>query len=168
MQTVDFIKQVFLIQLTEMTLDKKSRASHPYIGFLLVCQAIEVLGACFDDYDWEESRLSELRFRLAVKKLFSHKYQEFNHKRSKHDLYKGLRCPMVHQMRPGINILLSERKNNRGNHLKKIDGKLLLVYEDFFGDFKNACRKLIKKIDKKTLLSEKAYKPNISVPSDYE
>ncbi len=171
MLTKEFINTVFITEIEQMTIDANGNATHPYIGFSLICQSIEVLGACFDEYDWEDKSLSELRFRLAVTKLFSEKYQQYNSKKSKLDLYKNLRCPMVHQMRPGKFVGLSERKHEKiakasNIHLTMQNNNLIFIYEDFFEDFKNACNKLIKIIENGSLQTEKVYGHNISIPSD--
>ncbi len=171
MFTKDFINQVFVTEVEQMTIDKNGLATHPYIGFSLICQLIEVIGACFDEYDWENRNLSELRFRLAITKLFPEKYKEYNNNKSRFDLYKNLRCPMVHQMRPSKYIGLSERKHEvkagiKNAHLSMQGGMLLLIYEDFLADFKNASLLLIKMIENNHLSSKKVYDHNLSIPSD--
>lgn len=171
MLTKDFIQETLIEGIGRMTIGSDYLASNAYIGFSLVCQAIEVLGACFDEYDWEDRYLSELRFRLAIKKLFPEKCITFNDKKAQFDLYKNLRCPMVHQMRPGKYIGLSQRKHEKAAnvsnlHLSMQDKHLVLIYEDFFGDFRQACQMLIKMIDDKKFQAEKVYGHNISVPSD--
>lgn len=171
MLTKEFINGVFATEIQQMTIGKDGIAVHPFIGFSLVCQSIEVLGACFDEYDWENRNLSELRFRLAISKLFDPQYQIFNSRKSKYDLYKNLRCPMIHQMRPGMFVRLSERKHEieagvKNTHLSIQKGALLLIYEDLFDDFKNACQRLVMMIEKRELKAEKVYEHNISVPKD--
>ncbi len=176
MLTKDFIKGTLIGSIENMTIGADDLATNPYVGFSLVCQSIEIIGACFDEYDWEDRNLSELRFRLAIKKLFPEKYQVYNHRNNKIDLYKNLRCPMVHQMRPGKFIGLSERRaeiisGTKNAHLTiqtEKDGfkKLVLIYEDFFNDFKGACQKVIELIEVEKLQSGKVYGHNIYVPSD--
>lgn len=171
MLTKDFINTVFVTEIEQMTIGLDGKATHPYVGFSLICQSIEVIGACFDEYDWEDRNLSELRFRLAIKKLFPEKYQKYNNKKNKYDLYKNLRCPMVHQMRPGEYIGLSERKHEvsagaTNVHLNIHADKLLLIYEDFLRDFKNASEKLISMIEEQNLQAGKVYGHNLSIPSD--
>lgn len=171
MLTKKFIEDVFKNEIAEMTMNDNGFAKHPYIGFSLVCQSIEVLGACFDEYDWEDRNLSELRFRLAISKLFTEKYQQFNNKKSKIDLYKNLRCPMVHQMRPGKFIGLSERKHElsygvSNKHLTKQGTKIILIYEDFLKDFQGACNKIIELIDGGELKTQKVLDHNILIPAD--
>lgn len=78
---------------------------------------------------------------------------------------------MVHQMRPSKYIGLSERKHEvkagvANAHLSTQDGMLLLIYEDFLADFKNASLLLIKMIENNHLSSKKVYDHNLSIPSD--
>lgn len=171
MLTKDFIKGTLIDTIESMTMKEDGYAKYPYVGFSLVCQSIEIIGGCFDEYDWEDRNLSELRFRLAIKKFFPDKYQKYINKNNKIDLYQNLRCPMVHQMRPGKFIGLSERVHEskfgqKNLHLTIQDKKLILIYEDFFRDFKNACEKLLEMIENKNLQSDKVCGHHISVPSD--
>lgn len=172
MLTKTFIKEVFGEQIEAMTMGKDGKTPYPYLGFSMVSQCIEVLGACFDEYDWEDHNLSGLRFRLAIKMLFPEKYQQFSGKKLKIDLFKNLRCPMVHQMRPGKNIGLSERKHQRNDasliHLTQLNGQLILIYEDFLEDFKRASNKLVEMNESGQLTTQKVTGHNLSVPSDYE
>ncbi|NCU42484.1 MAG: hypothetical protein EOM19_07270 [Candidatus Moranbacteria bacterium] len=173
MFTKEFIETVFIAEIKQMTIGSDGKARHPYIGFSLICQSIEVLGACFDEYNWEDRSLSELRFRLAINKLFLEKYKECNGKNKKIDLYKHLRCPMIHQMRPGRYIGLSERKHEEtakasNLHLTKQGEQLLLIYEDFLNDFILASKKLFDMIDSGELRSEKVLGHSIFIPSDFE
>jgi hypothetical protein len=171
MLTRDFIKDVLIVEIKQMTLHENEEASHPYIGFSIVNQSIECLGACFDDYDWGAQNLSGLRFRNAIRKLFPDKYKHFNNGK-KHDLYNNLRCSLVHQMRPGHNIGLSERKyekksDQNNTHLTIQNEQLILIYEEFLDDFIKACKKTIEWIDNGKLTTQKAVGHIISVPQDY-
>ncbi|MEL7666159.1 MAG: hypothetical protein AAGU06_01895 [Candidatus Shapirobacteria bacterium] len=169
MYTKDFIKDVFIKEIEQMTIDTSGNRVHSYIGFSLVCQCIEVLGACFDKYDWESEKLSKRRFRRAIKELFPEKYKQFNNENNKYDLYKNLRCPMIHQMRPGKYIALSERiheqEARKSNlHLTILNsGQLILIYEDFLYDFIKACKKLINLIESGNIKTNKILSENISV-----
>lgn len=169
MLTKEFIEQVFYKEFALMTLDDTGKAIHPYVGFALISQAIEILGACFDEYSWEDRNLSALRFNLAIDKLFDEQYKKIGKK--KVDLYNNLRCPMVHQMRPGKKIGLSQRSHEikAGNtkvHLTIQDGKTILIYEDFLADFQSACKKVIQMIEVGKLTNKKVNSHNISVPED--
>lgn len=167
----DFIEVVLFTEIEKMTLKLDGYASHAYVGFSLVASSIEVLGACLDDNDWSKAGLSEARFRLAIKELFPVNYNNFNDNNNVHDLYAGLRCSLVHSLRPGILISLSERKHEDAAgiieaHLTIQDERLLLIYEDFLLDFKKACECVMSMIDKKEIKHDKVYGHSISVPND--
>jgi len=166
----DFIGATLLLEIEQMTI-ADGYATHPYVGFSLVSAAIEVLGACLDNNDWGKTGLSESRFRLAIKELFPAGYDQYNANGNSHDLYAGLRCALVHSLRPGTLISLSERKHEEsagvtGAHLSTQNEKLLLIYEDLLADFKKACEEIIRRIDKKEITHQKIYSHNISIPSD--
>ncbi len=170
MLTKEFIRGTFINTFERMTIGEDGLATNSYVGFALICQAIEILGACFDDFPWEKRDSSGSRFRKAITELFSYKYQAHN-LGGTIDFYNNLRCPMLHQMRPGIYMGLSERRHEikareSQRHLTFKDERLILIYEDFFSDFKNACEQVINMIEKHELASNKVYDHNISVPSD--
>lgn len=169
MTVKEFIGGAFLGELEKMTIGSDGLASHPYLGFSMISSFIEVLGACLDNEDWSKQGLSESRFRIAVTELFPVKYNQYNQRGNQFDLYAGLRCSLVHALQPGALIGLSERKheiraNTANKHLTIQNGELLLIYEDFLNDFKNACQKVISMIDNKKLSGSKVYSHKISVP----
>lgn len=80
--------------------------SHAYIKFLPVIACIEFLGACYDEFPFDQTRLEqrdlvEDRFNKALKELFDKKYLPYSKAASNFYFYKKLRCPMIHQLRPG-------------------------------------------------------------------
>ncbi|MGE5425467.1 MAG: hypothetical protein ACM3PZ_00010 [Bacillota bacterium] len=161
----DFIKGPLLDEIEDMTMGKNGVPTHSYLGFQLIATAIEFLGACLDQYEWDERNMSEKRFKLAIKELFDKKYHQYNNG-GKFDLYSNLRCSLVHSSRPGNNIGLSEYKNN-AVHLHN-NGSLTLVFEEFLNDFKSACNKTIKLIDNNLINNNKVYNHVIFVPQDYK
>lgn len=161
----DFIKGPLLSEIEAMTMCG-DMASHPYLGFQLICPAIEFLGACLDQYPWEEKGMSEKRFRLALKELFNQKYSECN-EGDEFDLYSNLRCSLVHSSRPGNAIGLSELKS-KTIHLSRFSGQggkkqMVLIYEEFLIDFKNACKSLLVLIDDRKINNHKVYSHILSV-----
>lgn len=171
MTVKEFIEGVFLGELEQMTMGSDGLASHPYLGFSMIASFIEILGACLDDEDWSKQGMSESRFRTAVRELFPIKYHKYNQKLAQFDLYVGLRCSLVHALQPGVLIGLSERRheikaNTSNVHLTIQNDELLLIYEDFLNDFKEACKKVLNKIKNKELTSQKVYGHKLSVPND--
>ncbi len=163
----EFIGSAFLIEIREMTI--QADRSYAYLGFGLISQSIEFLGACLDPYAWDQKGISADRFKLAIKELFPDKYKE--HTKGKFDLYSNLRCSLVHSSRPGNPISLSERKheinaNLKDMHLKIQSDKLLLIYEDFLQDFEMACTNLLFMIENNDIQFDKVYSHIISIPSD--
>jgi hypothetical protein len=114
MKVADFIQGPLASEIKNMTI--KEEGTHAYLGFSLICEGIEFLGACLDEYDWEEKGLSEKRFRLALDRLFPQKYKNFNSRKSKYDIYSNVRCSLVHCLRPSNKIVLSERCHERGQN----------------------------------------------------
>lgn len=163
----EFIGSAFLIEIREMTI--RTDRAYAYLGFGLISQSVEFLGACLDPYAWEQRGISTDRFRLAITELFPDKYNDLA--KGKFDLYSNLRCSLVHTSGPGNLISLSERKheveaNLKDMHLKIQNNKLLLIYEDFLQDFENACHKLLSMIENKEIQFDKVYNHIISIPSD--
>ena len=161
----DFIKGPLIQEIEDMTM-KDGKPTHPYLGFQLISSSIEFLGACLDSHDWASSGLSEKRFRLAIDKLFSQEYKQYNKKYNKFDLYSNLRCSLVHSSRPGNFIGLSERKHGCNGLLLQEDKMLKICFEDFLSDFKDACNKLISFIDSRSISCYKVYCNIISTPQD--
>ena len=98
MNPKDFIQQVFLAELSQIA------EKHHFISFSLVGLGTEFLGACLDNYDFEERNLSDLRFRGAVKALYPHSYHPYADLLASH-----LRNGFAHQFRPGTRLELTKR-----------------------------------------------------------
>lgn len=145
----DFIKITLIKEIKEI----QQTGNHHYLSFGLISQGIEFLGYCLDSNSYFIDNQSESRFRNTIKNLFPTKYHPFNIKNGKYDLYKDLRCGILHVCLPKPNIELIQRReiNDFGNHLeiKNIRDKdmLILVSEELFNDFENACNKIIERID---------------------
>jgi hypothetical protein len=125
---------------------------HKWLSFILLCSGIEFLGGCLDH---EEKNLnaenrSAKRFNDAILKLFPSKYHSFI-KKGKDCLYSQLRCGMNHVALPGLGIALSERNSNLGN-LSEWNNRTIIIAEDFYSDFKNACQMVIKMIDEQKIV----------------
>ena len=122
---------------------------HKYLSFGVISQGIEFLGACIDtekETEIHDRGQSRCRFNLAIEELFPDKYQD-------KDLYVFLRCSMVHVLIPKKEIELIQRTEvgKFGQHLTmamiRDEERLILVAEDFFEDFRNACNKVIEWIE---------------------
>jgi len=128
-----------------------------YLAFGLIAKGIETLGAILDEKSINDSNLSEARFRKAINELFSaqgSKYPKFAAAESVYDLYKNLRCGMVHSLIPGGLILFTHKIETDKSGLKHLtiseNNQLVLVVEDLYDDFVKACIKCKNKLPKKT------------------
>lgn len=125
-----------------------------YIGFGIIASGIEFLGACLDDKDFNEECLSRKRFEKAIKTTFELKYHQYADKDSPYVLYKHLRCGMAHIMRPQGKVVFTTRaesiEDGTSNlmvfSVNSID-KLVIVSEDFYDDFVNACKNVKQKLE---------------------
>lgn len=153
----DFIKITLIKEIKEI----QQTGNHHYLSFGLISQGIEFLGCCLDPNSYFIDNQSESRFRNAIKNLFPKKYHPFNIKNGKYDLYRDLRCGILHVCLPKPNIELIRRKEipNFGKHLeiKKIRNKemLILVSEDLYFDFQIACKKILSKIINNEIVNTK-------------
>jgi hypothetical protein len=160
----NFIKSVLIDELGSM-LPTENSVGYPYQLFILISIGIEFLGACEDQYDWDDRRKNKDRF-LAGLNLFDPKYYPFSE-----FLYKKLRCGMAHIFAPIYGLHLGENRHNTINLLGYKTGEeiteLHLNIHDFYRDFKNACQKAIDKIANNEYGSEsKVYQRFLSVPID--
>jgi hypothetical protein len=154
MTTIELMNQIFISEYNSIVYKSK----HHYISFSLIAQGIEFLGRCLDDkhgFDWEENAsqrdYSGKVFRKAIEKLFPAKYRKFAIKGSTFDLYKNLRCGLIHKLVPHSPIGLTHRKESKRFNTKHLQvvkdtkGKeiqLILICEDFYDDFVMAVNKV--------------------------
>jgi len=134
---IEFMENLFIRDM-QHALDS---GLHYYV-FPILCQAIEVLGALYDDKPLDEYGQSQKRFKKGLDRLFDdRRYYADNDL-----LYKQFRGNMIHQLRPGNGYALSSSTHNnmpRYRHLTALpDGTKILIIEVFFDDFKKAFLKL--------------------------
>lgn len=135
-----------------------------FLSFALICSGIEFLGACLDEKDFNESGLSEKRFKHAIEKLFSRKYRQYAD-----ILYSSLRCGIVHVALPKSDIGLTQDKERLiygTEHLVKRADRLFLVSETFYKDFMSACEELKRKIQTGEISHPKLQTDFFSVPGE--
>lgn len=147
MTLVDFIRAVLLGELRRMVYEARLH----YLAFGTIAVGIEFLGACDDDEPFNKSGLSTPRFGLGIDRMakVDARYADYNKKDSPYNLYKHLRCGTAHIMRPAGPIAYSERAHDDGGpvqHLEVVNGKLLLVSEDFYDHFAQCCETLISEL----------------------
>lgn len=156
MKTKEFIEVVFIHDIGRM-IDCKLH----YLSFFLISTGIEFLGACLDNYPFQEPGHSEARFNGAINdsSLFPNSYRSVN---SSYDLYHNLRCGLLHASLPKKPLELIQQVEADQMNLNHLDIRvirrtlrLVLVSEVFYKDFKSACNEIIDKIDKNILTGNK-------------
>ncbi|MCQ4874969.1 hypothetical protein [Butyricimonas paravirosa] len=155
METREQIERIehFLKEVVVNEIAKLQGVGLSYMQFVIMGQAIEVLGSFLDNKPMKAKGQSAKRFSLGVKKLFGGRYRLLN---DNCFLYDKLRNQMTHTFIPGNDlILLNQAENTKGyKHLQMADGKLVLISEVFYKDICNACERLLEAI-KSGVLSPK-------------
>jgi len=139
----EFINHVLINEIGDVV------EHHKWLSFILICSGIEFLGGCLDQEEkaLNAKKRSAKRFNNAILKLFPSKYHPFINN-GKEGLYAQLRCGMNHVALPGLQIALSERNSTLEN-LSEWNNRTVIIAEDFYSDFKNACHTIMSMIDEK-------------------
>jgi hypothetical protein len=121
---------------------------------------IEFLGKCINDQeDWNAQGRSKVDFELAVNSLSS--LASYRPYLTSHNLWDSLRNGFLHSFVPKNTITLSSR--DEADHFQLISATTInLKCENFFQDFKNACREVV---GMSLFLSGKMDHPLLTVPS---
>lgn len=147
--TRGFIQKVLIQEMREVV------KISPWIGLVAMSSAIEFLGKCIDlqnPLDWDKSDRSRQDFEMAIAQLNGLKqYQalirpsdltkEEKEAGSHFDIYKELRCGMLHAFAPKSKISLSS-----GSEMKTTihaDGTVNFNATELFEEFKKACEDVI-------------------------
>lgn len=135
----------FLQEVVVDELGKLQGIGLSYMHFVLMGQAIEVLGGFLDQKPLKAKDQSCKRFSLSVNKLFGGRYRLLN---SNNGLYNKLRNQMTHTFIPGNELLLLNRDQNKEGytHLEERNGCLILIAEDFYEDICRASERLLQAI----------------------
>ena len=138
---VDRIER-FLQEVVMAELGKLQGIGLSYMHFVLMGQAVEVLGGFLDQKPLKARDQSSARFSLSVNKLFGGRYRLLN---EKNDLYNKLRNQMTHTFIPGGELILRNREENREGyrHLQQEGERLVLIAEDFYEDICRAAERLL-------------------------
>jgi hypothetical protein len=119
---------------------EKIYKEHPYQAMCLMMCGVEMLGSLWDNQPLHEKGLSRQRFETSIKKLFPEKYIPFNTWENEFNLYKYLRCPLLHVFLISEKIALAGNDNFRYRHLKIHErGCLVVSVYEFFDDYRVAC-----------------------------
>ncbi len=110
---------------------------HAYLGFALIAIGIEFLGKCVDTSLTAWHPESSKHFDYALNNI--PQLKSYSNK----DLRDKLRNGMAHSLVPKVGLDLSERVHQTTHLGLDSQGYLVLNVEDFFEDFKKACRFVI-------------------------
>ncbi len=136
---IQFLENNLLIPISKV-LD-----SHDSVfGFMLMGQAIEILGSYLDKKPIRAKQQSASRFSLAIYKLFPAKYAEINKNNA---LYIQLRACLTHTFIPSGNVSLNFGLDEKEKHHLKLENDVLYLYsENLYADLTNAVKQLITNI----------------------
>ena len=144
MEKEEQIKQIehFLREVIVGEINKLQGIGLSYIQFVVMGQAVEVLGAFLDNKPMKAQGQTATRFSLSVRKLFGGRYRLLN---DKNFLYNKLRNQMTHAFMPSEDLLLLNRADapEGYKHLQWRDGKLVLISESFYEDICQAVERLL-------------------------
>ena len=144
-----FIREVIVDEITKL-----QGVGLSYMQFVIMGQAIEVLGSFLDNKPMKAKGQSAKRFYLREKKLFGGRNRLLNDNGLLND---KLRNQMTHTFIPGNDLILLNQADNKNGykHLQIIDGKLVLISEVFNEDICKASERLLEAI-KNGVLSPKS------------
>lgn len=157
MNIIGFINHVLIEEIRKIQQEEQ----HAYLSFGLIAQGIELLGSLIDKDEFHERGLSEKRFNAALINFFSTDYKKYANKSDDFNLYKNLRCGMLHVVIPQNKLALGERKidQDKYKHLEKYrdtagNERLFLMAEDFYEDFRCACKRVIDIISERSIFAK--------------
>ncbi len=152
----EFIKRIFIDEIGRLQQEK-----FYFFSFIVMSQAIEVLGCFLDKKPLKAKSQSAKRFDKSLGVLMGSRYRNANRK---HCLYDKLRNQITHSFVPSNSLLLCSRTSHPDvKHLTWLDGQLVLIAEDMYEDLVKACKKLFAMIDQ-----GKVHLKNIaSIPDEF-
>lgn len=141
MENKEQIKKIesFLNEVVIKELGKVQDAGLSYMQFVLMGQAIEVLGSFLDNKPMKAKGQSSKRFSNAVNYLFGGRYRLLN---DNYFLYDKLRNQMTHTFIPGTDLTLIAKDDGMHRHLSNEGEQLVLVADIFYQDICAACNRL--------------------------
>lgn len=137
--------ELFLEEIIFGELGKLQKAGLSYMQFVLMGQAIEVLGSFLDHKPMKAKGQSSIRFANGINRLFGGRYRLLN---DNFLLYDKLRNQMTHTFIPGGDLILLNQADNKNGykHLQIVEGKLVLISEVFNEDIHKASERLLEAI----------------------
>lgn len=132
-----FVNKIFVEEIRRL-----QDSNFHYFSFIIIGEAIETLGGLLDNKPIKAKAQSMKRFSKCIDVLMPKKYSIAN---SNNYLYDKLRNQMVHSFIPSSSLILTNRTNNieQYKHLEFVDGKMVLISEDFYEDILYASKRLL-------------------------
>jgi len=155
----DFINETIIRDLGVMVYTPELK----YLSFIVMSSAIEFLGACLDNKDFNVEGRVKTRFEYPIKFLRSFSsYKSYLYNGGQgYDIYKELRCGLIHNALPMSKIELIQRAEIKSGivHLREYNfnrktnsTRLVLVCENLYDDIKAAATETIEELKKMTYL----------------
>lgn len=146
MKTSRFVQDILIDAVKKMQDDGSL-----YLSGVVMASGVEVLGAILgtappSSTPVSRERMSEQRFNDAITSLFPASYHRLQARTP--GLYAGWRCWGVHQLAPGgYGFLGAQEARAKGiAHLSERGGVVVLVCEELYADYANACRKVLARL----------------------
>ncbi|MDD2634488.1 MAG: hypothetical protein PHW82_03215 [Bacteroidales bacterium] len=138
-------EHIYFLENSVLIPIRKVLDSHETVfGFMLMGQAIEILGSYLDNKPIRAKQQSASRFSLAIYKLFPPKYAKIN---KNNTLYIQLRACLTHTFIPSGNVSLNFGLDEKEKHHLKLENDVLYIYsENLYSDLVRAIKKLITNI----------------------
>lgn len=143
MEQEDQIRRIeaFIEKIIKGELGEVIKSDALNMKFVLIGQTIEVLGALLDNKPMKAKSQSARRFNHAINSLFGGEYRVQN---SDYYLYDKLRNQMTHSFIPGGDIELYSRASDTiKHHMKKENGILVMIADNFYADIVEASNRLL-------------------------
>lgn len=135
----NFIRNVLIDELEKVV------GVSPWLSFICISSGIEFLGKCIDaanPSDWNVGSRSPLDFKAAINMLNALTKYRLLLSRQDVNLYKALRCGLIHAYAPTGGISLSHGTKESPNIIGST-GPINLNADELYADFKAACEEVI-------------------------
>ena len=138
---MEFLREWVIAGLIDL-----QKAGFHYYSFIVMAQAVEVLGAFLDEKPFRAKEQARARFQKAMRVLFPPPYARLN---EGDGLYHKLRNHLAHFLVPSSELILTTREALQPGqvHLGVWEGRTVLVAEDFLHDLVRATNMIIRKLE---------------------
>lgn len=140
------LQKEFVTKVLVEDIGKLIKSEQSLFAFILLAQGVEVLGGFVDNKPMKAPGQSAKRFSKSLNLFMGKRYRAIN---LNHKFYYSYRNQLTHSFIPSRDLILTTKaKSPEGTaHLGKYDGRLVLVLEDLYCDFKRGCNMLFMLLD---------------------